>query len=92
VGFLTSALFENVSHFIRGYLFSFYISLLSVCLCTISIGLSVTAHKPQQKLEFPNTTRILSKKVSTELNYQPLSPFLLNTLKKKTTSTQHKIC
>jgi hypothetical protein len=57
------ALFENASHFVLGH-FSFYISLLSVRLFSISTGLSVTARKPQQKLEFPNTIGILPKKSS----------------------------
>jgi hypothetical protein len=67
-------------------------SLLSVCLCTIPIGLSVTAHKRQQKLEFPNTTGILPKNVPTELNYQPLSFSSQHSKEKKTASTRNKIC
>jgi hypothetical protein len=91
VELLSPALFENMSHFIRGYLFSFYMSLLSVCLCTISIGLSVTAHKPQQELEFPNTTGILpKKKVPTELNYQPL--YFSSQHSKEKNSTRNKVC
>jgi hypothetical protein len=57
-----------------------------MCLCSVSVGFSVTAHKPQQKLEFPNTIGIPPKKVPTELNYHHSLSHRFK--EKKTTSTE----